>query len=473
MLFNSYIFIFIFFPCVLGGYFFLNQLQQVRLAKMFLLIASLFFYSYWNIHFLPLIISSICMNYLLGLLVFSSNKNKLFLLMGIAFNVGLLGFFKYSNFFINNINEIIKTQCSLLNIVLPLGISFFTFTQIAFLVDTYRKQVKEFNFINYALFVSYFPHLLAGPILHHAQMIPQFADPSKRMINYKNLLLGLMIFSIGLFKKAYIADKLAESVGYGYATIDFLTTIEAWLLTLCYTFQLYFDFSGYTDMAIGCSLMLNITLPENFNSPYKALNIQDFWQRWHMTLSHWLKEYIYIPLGGNKHGKLRTYYNLIITFLIGGFWHGAGWTFIIWGLLHGMAMSAHRLWKNFNIQVPKIAAWIITFFFVNVAWIFFRADTLSQAIKLIKKMFQPFKIQLPDSWSSLLYQHSLIHLTLDHRTFIFFLMFFIYICFGTNNSFALKAQYVSTLKWNMFIAVILALGILSLSKVTTFIYFQF
>lgn len=473
MIFNSYLFIFIFFPIIFIVYFVCNKLNYYRLGNIFLLLSSLIFYSYWDVCYLPLLLLSITTNYTIGKLIISFEKKLLFAVLGILFNIILLGFYKYSNFFITNINIFLDKNISLLNIILPLGISFFTFTQIAFLIDTYREKVKEVNFLNYALFVTYFPHLLAGPILHHSQMMPQFSDTTKRSIHYKNLLLGLMLFSIGLFKKAYIADKLAESVGYGYATIDFLSTIEAWLLTLCYTFQLYFDFSGYTDMAIGCSLMLNITLPQNFNSPYKALNIQEFWRRWHMTLSQWLKEYIYIPLGGNQHGKFRTYFNLVATFLIGGIWHGAGWTFAVWGLLHGIAISVHRFWQTIGFCLPKIISWALTFLFINIAWIFFRAHSISQAMQLIQKMFQPLHMELPHSLRDLLYQHSLIHLTLDHRSFIFFLICFTYICFATKNSFALKDQYAATMTGNIFIGSLLALGILSLSRVTTFLYFQF
>lgn len=475
MLFNSYAFILFFFPIVIAGYFFLNKLKWHRPAVLFLFLASLYFYGYWNPIYLPLILISIFANYYIGTLLnkrYHAQK-KLWLIGGIVFNVGLLAYYKYSDFFISNINYISSANISLLKVILPLGISFFTFTQIAFLVDAYQGKVKESNLLNYGLFVTFFPHLLAGPIIHHSEMMPQFSDASNKTVNYRNILIGLMVFSIGLFKKACIADTLAEWVHNGYMRYEYLSSLEAWLLSFCYTLQLYFDFSGYTDMAIGCSLMLNIKLPENFNSPYKAVDIQDFWRRWHMTLSRWLRDYVYIPLGGNRGGEIATHCNLIMTFLIGGFWHGAGWTYIVWGLLHGLAISVHRVWKKVNIQLPKIAGWFITFLFVNFAWIFFRAESLSQAATILKKMFQPLKIEMPHSIKELLYNNIIPDLTPDHREFFVLFALFTIACFATKNSIELKSGYTGTLKWNVFIAAALALGILSLIRVTTFIYFQF
>ncbi|MDN5089969.1 MBOAT family O-acyltransferase, partial [Aliarcobacter butzleri] len=311
------------------------------------------------------------------------------------FNLGLLGYFKYTDFFLDNFNGIFGTNIPLPHIILPLGISFFTFTQIAFLVDAYKQEAKEYSLINYMLFVTYFPHLLAGPILHHKEMMPQFASKYNWVKNYRNIALGLFIFSIGLFKKVVIADTFAIWANAGFDTATTLNLIEAWATSLSYTFQLYFDFSGYTDMAIGISLMFNIKLPINFNSPYKALSIQDFWRRWHMTLSRFLRDYLYIPLGGNRKGNIRTYVNLITTFLLGGLWHGAGWTFIIWGLLHGIALAIHRLWQSLGFRMNKILAWFITFNFINITWIFFRAKDFESAMKVLGSMFSFDNVVLP------------------------------------------------------------------------------
>jgi D-alanyl-lipoteichoic acid acyltransferase DltB (MBOAT superfamily) len=272
------------------------------------------------------------------------------------------------------------------NIILPLGISFFTFTQIAFLVDAYKGKVQEYDLLNYMLFVTYFPHLLAGPILHHSEMMPQFISRWNRAVRWRNIAIGLFLFSIGLFKKVIIADTFSGWAHSGFDMADTLNFFEAWATSLSYTIQLYFDFSGYTDMAIGASLMFNIRLPINFNSPYKAKDIQDFWRRWHMTLSRFLRDYIYIPLGGNKVGKYRNYGNLFAVFLIGGLWHGASWMFVIWGALHGGAIIIHRIWKDLGFRMWGWLGWFITFNFVNIAWVFFRAEDFENASLVLRGM---------------------------------------------------------------------------------------
>jgi D-alanyl-lipoteichoic acid acyltransferase DltB (MBOAT superfamily) len=362
-------------------------------AKGFLVFASLFFYSWWNVLYLPLILSSMLFNYVVGnSLNKSEDKIKSFsrksiLIFGIGANLSLLGYFKYADFFIENFNLAFDGSMPLLHLALPLAISFFTFQQIAYLVDSYRKETKEYDFLNYALFVTFFPQLIAGPIVHHKEMMPQFASKWNLVKNYRNIALGLFIFSIGLFKKVVIADTFATWATPGFDVATTLNFFEAWATSLSYTFQLYFDFSGYTDMAIGAALLFNIKLPINFNSPYKALDIQDFWRRWHITLSRFLRDYIYIPLGGNRKGSFRTYNNLIATFILGGLWHGAGWTFIFWGFLHGLALAIHRVWKNLGFTMNKYLAWFITFNFVNIAWVFFRANEWEDAIKVLKGMF--------------------------------------------------------------------------------------
>ncbi len=345
MLFNSFEFIFAFLPIVFIIYFALRKTNQTSLAKVWLIVSSLFFYSWWNISYLPLIIVSLLANYTIGqLLNRQRTKRKHILKIGIIFNIGLLGYFKYSDFFIENINNVFQSNVTLLQLALPLAISFFTFQQIAYIIDAYKNETKEYNFINYALFVTFFPQLIAGPIVHHKEMMPQFEKMSHAFIQAKNIALGLFIFSIGLFKKVAIADTFAVWATNGFDHSATLTFAEGWITSLSYTFQLYFDFSGYTDMAIGAALLFNIRLPNNFNSPYKALSIQDFWQRWHITLTRFLTRYIYIPLGGNRKGKYRTYINIMLVFLISGLWHGAGWTFVFWGFLHGLATVINRFW---------------------------------------------------------------------------------------------------------------------------------
>ncbi len=392
MLFNSYEFIFLFLPFSFFIYFFLLQKRLIIAAKGFLVFASLFFYSWWNISYLPIILSSMLFNYIIGN---SLNENfkkvrvhkKSLLIFGIIANVALLGYFKYTDFFIKNFNLAFDDSISLLHLTLPLAISFFTFQQIAYLVDSYREETAEYDFLNYALFVTFFPQLIAGPIVHHAEMMPQFDSRWNLVKNYKNIGMGLFIFSIGLFKKVAIADTFASWANDGFDTATTLNLLEAWSTSLSYTFQLYFDFSGYTDMAIGAALLFNIKLPINFNSPYKAISIQDFWRRWHITLSRFLRDYIYIPLGGNREGEFKTYANLMTTFIIGGLWHGAGWTFVFWGFLHGMALVINKAWSGLGFKLWTWLSWIITFNFINIAWVFFRAKTWDDATKVIYGMW--------------------------------------------------------------------------------------
>ena len=307
MLFNSYEFIFLFLPITFFVYFYLNKKRLTEVSKGFLVLSSLFFYSWWNIVYLPIILCSMLFNYLAGKFLTRSNfsNKKIALTVGIVINLLLLGYFKYADFFIENLNIILGQKIDLFHLALPLAISFFTFQQIAYLVDSYKQETKEYDFLNYALFVTFFPQLIAGPIVHHKEMMPQFKKLKNKVINYKNISLGIFIFSIGLFKKVVIADTLSNLVNLGYSQVETLTLVEAWATSLSYTFQLYFDFSGYVDMAIGIALLFNIKLPINFNSPYKALNIQDFWRRWHITLTRFLRDYIYIPLGGNRLGGVK------------------------------------------------------------------------------------------------------------------------------------------------------------------------
>ncbi len=331
-------------------------------------------------------------NYRVGNALSKDKVNKRFskkqiLTFGVVANLSLLGYFKYADFFLDNINSIFGGAIPLLELALPLAISFFTFQQIAYLVDSYRGETKEYDFLNYSIFVTFFPQLIAGPIVHHKEMMPQFEDEHNKTFNHSNFSAGFYLFTLGLFKKVVIADSFAPWANAGFDVAEQLNFLEAWATSLSYTFQLYFDFSGYTDMALGIAMLFNINLPLNFDSPYKSLNIQDFWRRWHITLSRFLRDYIYIPLGGNRHGEFKTLNNLMITFLLGGLWHGAGWTFIFWGFLHGFALVIHRLWGKLGIKMNNILAWFITFNFANIAWVFFRAKSWEDATKVLKGMF--------------------------------------------------------------------------------------
>lgn len=393
MIFSSPNFILLFLPIAFFGYFYLNRLRLVLAGKAWLVAMSLFFYAYWNVAYLPLLLASIFFNFAVGTGLAPNPiakrprfSRRFILVSSITANLVLLGYFKYANFLIDNINAAFNVGYVLPPILLPLGISFFTFTQIAYLVDSYRGEAKEYNFLNYVLFVTFFPHLIAGPILHHREMMSQFESRWTLAIRYRYILSGLFIFSIGLFKKVIIADTFAIWANAGFDGGLALDFFSAWATSLAYTFQLYFDFSGYCDMAIGASLLFNIWLPINFNSPYKALDIQDFWRRWHMTLSRFLRDYLYIPLGGNRCSTVHVYFNLMATFVLGGLWHGASWMFVIWGALHGIALVIHRIWHGLGLRMPQAVAWLVTFNFINITWIFFRATSLDDALRIMRGM---------------------------------------------------------------------------------------
>ena len=492
MLFNSYEFIFAFLPITFFIYFYLNSKRLTVASKGFLVFASLFFYSWWNIAYLPLILISMLFNYVVGNSLakasFENKKglNKSFskksiLIFGIVANLSLLGYFKYADFFIANLNIAISSNVNLLHLVLPLAISFFTFQQIAYLVDSYRGETKEYDFLNYALFVTFFPQLIAGPIVHHKEMMPQFASKWNMVKRYKNIALGLFIFSIGLFKKVVIADTFAVWATAGFDTATTLNLIEAWATSLSYTFQLYFDFSGYTDMAIGIALLFNIKLPINFNSPYKATNIQDFWRRWHITLSRFLRDYVYIPLGGNKKGSFRTYNNLLATFVIGGLWHGAGWTFVFWGFLHGLALVIHRVWTNLGFKMNTILAWFITFNFVNIAWIFFRAKEWDDAIKVLSSMFSLDNVVIHPMFQSKLGFLSQYGITFGgmfeniqaSREIIVWLFFAFILVLFFKNSMEKRDSFKPNYKLAFLTVFCFIFAVLSLNKVSEFLYFNF
>ncbi len=470
MLFNSYEFIFVFLPITFFVYFYLNSKRLTTASKAFLVFSSLFFYSWWNIAYLPLILISMLFNYVIGNSLNSKKEEnkksfskKSILIFGIVANLSLLGYFKYADFFIENFNIVAQTNINLFNLLLPLAISFFTFQQIAYLVDSYRQETKEYDFLNYALFVTFFPQLIAGPIVHHSEMMPQFANKWNAVKKYRNIALGLFIFSIGLFKKVVIADTFAVWATAGFDTATTLNLFEAWATSLSYTFQLYFDFSGYTDMAIGIALLFNIKLPINFNSPYKARNIQDFWRRWHITLSRFLRDYVYIPLGGNKISSFRTYSNLLATFVIGGLWHGAGWTFVFWGFLHGMALVIHRAWSNLGFKMWTWLAWLITFSFVNITWVFFRAKEWDDAIRILSSMF---------SLDNVVIALSLENISGDLFTILWIIAGFILVLFFKNTvekAKELKINY-KTLFFTLFC---LLAALLSVNKVSEFLYFNF
>ncbi|TLD84229.1 MBOAT family O-acyltransferase, partial [Helicobacter sp. MIT 05-5294] len=481
MVFSSFGFLFGFLPLMLLCFYLLRYFKQDLFAKISLIIGSFVFYGFWNPLYLPLLLGSIVVNFLIGNAILKSNpariplivrgggqkyslkanqtdsnpvapylasllSPKFYVILGIVFNLALLGFFKYTDFFLENLNTLSKLLALDLNIplphiLLPLAISFFTFQQIAFLVDCYKRidvqdleeeeaiesvnvsgndknnnaesnKISQINFLDYCLFVSFFPQLIAGPIVHHKEMMPQFKMLFAKSLDSKvwgHCAKGLFIFSIGLFKKVFIADSFAKWANAGFKVVEeggILNIAESWATSISYTFQIYFDFSGYCDMAIGLGLFFGIVLPINFNSPYKSLNITEFWRKWHITLGRFLKDYLYIPLGGNRLGKILTLRNLFIVAFLSGIWHGAGFGFIIWGALHGVAMCVHRIYtwvckewveslKGLPKKIYSLCCWILTFNFINITWIFFRAENLQGALNLLKGMFGIVWVEMP------------------------------------------------------------------------------
>lgn len=391
MLFNSYIFIFAFLPIVLAGYYLLNYRGLYQAAKGWLVLASLVFYAYFNPWYLFILAGSILVNFAFGRAILAraqaGGAQRLLCIGGVLLNLGVLFCFKYYDFFISNLNALFAADWQLLHLVLPLGVSFFTFQQVSYLIDCRRGDAPRYPFVDYALFVSFFPQLVAGPIVLHGEMLPQFADVARKRFHSENFAKGLTIFAFGLIKKCLVADTFGAGVTWGYANIEGLGTGNAALVMLAYTLQIYFDFSGYCDMALGLGLLFNIELPLNFNSPYRALTVAEFWKRWHMTLTRFFTKYLYIPLGGNRKGKARTYWNVFLVFLVSGLWHGANWTFILWGALHGAAVVFCRAAGKWLAHLPKLLSWLGTFVFVNCAWVFFRAESISQGWALLAEAF--------------------------------------------------------------------------------------
>lgn len=404
---------FVFLPVALVVLFLLARTRS-EWAIGWLFIMSIAFYAGWSPAYVPLMLGSIAFNFYAGCRIHqaasSGRQRRAAGLLGgaIAVNLLLLGYYKYASFLTESVGTLLGVAWSVGEVELPMGISFFTFTQIAFLVDARRGLTAELNPLRYGLFVTYYPHLVAGPILHHREMMTQFERKGAFRFRVHNLAAGGALFVMGLAKKVLIADRLAPTADVVFlssATLH-LTTAEAWVGALAYTLQIYFDFSGYSDMALGLALMMGIRLPLNFNSPYKSLNIIEFWRRWHITLSRFLRDYLYIPLGGNRKGPARRHMNLFITMVIGGLWHGAGWTFIIWGALHGVFLAVNHAWRacprGLRAFLPRPAAWLLTFLAVVAAWVFFRADDMDQASLMLLAMAGGNGVALPAGLAAIL-----------------------------------------------------------------------
>ena len=516
MQFNSYIFILCFLPLTLIGYFGFYRLGKDRLAKLFLLAMSLWFYGYFNVSYLVIICGSIVVNFAISRLMDSSfaggkagnsggsGTRRLLMIAGVVFNVAVIFYFKYYDFFIENLNAIFRTDFVLRHVVLPLGISFFTFQQISFIVDAYKGEVKDYSFLEYALFVTFFPQLVAGPIVLHSELIPQFNDQKKWHVDFDNLSKGIMLFTRGLSKKVLLADVLGNVVNYGYSQAALipagegaLTLPEICIVALSYTFQLYFDFSGYSDMATGLGLMFNLIIPKNFDSPYKAFSVADYWKGWHLTLTRFLTKYVYIPLGGSRKGKLRTYLNTMVVFIVSGIWHGANWTYILWGLIQGVCTCYNRATKGIyesfmkkveNLSFGKILKgviisifWVLNFAFLNINLLLFRAESVTQWVQLMKRLtvhyylvryelIEPLRIPKLTALLGALGVNATDGTVLGISC-VAYLILCLFICLCTTNNY--DAKYKKNSVSLLTTCVLFILCIVSLSTISTFLYFNF
>jgi alginate O-acetyltransferase complex protein AlgI len=477
MLFNSYNYLLIFLPTVFVTYYILNSFKSKNLNKIFLIIISLIFYTYLDIKNFTIIFTSIVINYI-GYFFLRKKKNIITLFFFLTINLLILGYYKYYNFILKIFFYTYEENYIQKNLIIPLAISFFTFQQLAFLVDVYKKKISKVKIYDYVLFVIFFPQLIAGPILNYRDTYYQFSRFILKKINFTNIRNGLILISFGLFKKVIIADYFSIIVNNSYDNIDKLNFLSSWIATLSFTFQIYFDFSGYIDIAIGSALLFNFTLPINFNSPYKSTNIREFWNRWNITLSNFLKNYVYIPIGGNKISSITTCRNLLITFIIGGLWHGAGWNFIIWGFLHALALIIINFFKKINCKLNKFIAWFLTFNFINITWIFFKIDNFQEALLVLKNMFTLKKIILPIFLSKYFnfdfaeYGNAFSLIEDKNKTIIFFILSLVIIFFAPNNN-----QYIYNKKHKLKIAFIAGIAfivsIIGINKTSVFIYFNF
>lgn len=489
MLFNSYIFIFLFFPLVLIGYYGLNYAKQYKLALGYVTCMSFWFYGYNSMEYLIMLVLSILVNFML---VEAMSKvkvqmsRKVIFGAGLLWNLGVLFYFKYYDFFIENVNAALKTEFTLLELMLPLGISFYTFQQLSYVIDYYRGDCEKYSLLEYAMYVSFFPQLIAGPIVYHDELIPQLRKEENRRLNYENLSKGIYAFALGFAKKVLIADTFSRIVNIGYGRVADLNTISAILVMVSYSLQIYFDFSGYCDMAYGIGYCFNVELPINFNSPYKAVSIIDFWKRWHMTLTRFFTKYVYIPLGGSRKGVIRTYVNVLITFLVSGLWHGANWTFIFWGALNGIGNAIERL--NFVdkilSKIPRCIRVVCTFILTSFAWSIFRSEDMDQAFHvwyrvfhggagdIISKITNMFNDQLE---VRILERLGLGDVIANYPSLVLLLFVLIVLlaCFLMRNT----QEKVKTMKYsygNIITVVVLTVwSIMSLSEVSEFLYFNF
>ena len=487
MLFNSIEFLLLFLPVFLAGFYYACRPGSRLSPQHWIVAASFCFYAYWDWRYLPLLIAAIVVNHWIGSRLLAS-KSRVWLTAGIVFNLGVLAFFKYVDFFLGSWGALTGEPLGVVGIVLPLAISFTTFEHIAFLVDSYRGNVhraagagqsaQPYALREYALFIAYFPQLIAGPIFHHREMLPQFQRVTRDYtVPADDVSRGLVLIIVGLFKKVFIADSLARWVNPAFDQVHLLSMYDAWTATLGYTLELYFDFSAYCEIAMGLGLLMGIRLPLNFNSPYKSLDIQEFWRRWHITLGRWLRDYLYIPLGGSKHGFPVTAAALFTTFLLGGLWHGAGWQFVWWGALHGAYMIVFRLWQRQPLRLPAGVAQALTLLAVILAWVPFRAHTVADAATMYAAMFGFNGTSLPIAYSAFPVLESMV--TVQYSPFFngmelwAMLVLFAFVLRAPNVHEYLATEFRPTWRPAVGMTALATVVAFYLGTPSTFLYFQF
>ena len=476
MLFNSYVFLLLFFPATFLAYHLLVRYGKYTAAKAMLVFASLYFYGYFKPSYILILISSIAANYLICKWLWSGKAwRRSFLALGCILNIGILVYYKYAGFIIDNINYFFDAGFPAFSILLPLGISFYTFQQLSFLIDAYRGDNLKISLVDYSLFVTFFPQLVAGPIVLPGEMLPQFDDPSRRRISWENMNTGLWFFACGLVKKCFVADTIAIIVNTGFSATTPLNFAEAWLAAIGFTFQMYFDFSGYCDMAMGLGKFFNIDLPLNFNSPLKATSFQSFWRRWHITLCRFMTQYLYFPLGGSRCSKPRALMNMVIVFVVSGIWHGAGWVYLLWGTFHGMGLLINRVWNDFCekhpvFKMPFLPALVITFMAQSLLGVLFRAQSFKKTWELICTMADFRRI----AWITKPFGKAIEDYGFD-RDFILLVYFgAVFTAFCLPNSFEMNEKLKAHPKIKMWMTVVfLVIGFISVGRISPFLYFNF
>ena len=482
MQFNSFVYILLFLPITILLYYTANKINSL-VGKCILVISSIIFYCYTDISILWVLGISIVVNYVFSLTITKAEKwRSIFLFIPVIINVGLLLYYKYLNFAISNVNTFLGKEIPLVELILPIGISFFTFQQIAYVVAIYKGELQKNSLVDYLVYILFFPKILMGPLADPVDFINQINDSNLKKIDWDNIASGIKIFSLGLFKKVMIADIFAKSVGWGYTNIDSTTSMDWILIMLFYTFEIYFDFSGYCDMAVGSALMLNVSLPINFDSPYKALSIRDFWKRWHISLTKFFTKYIYIPLGGSKKGMFFACLNTMIVFLVSGIWHGANWTFILWGILHGTLSVFDRLFEKKQEKIFLPARWIGTFVVVNILWLLFRSDTIQQWWEILTKIVCVQNLNVSDGIISTfnLQENTFISNVLGLKWSIenirgFWMNVYILLTGGICLLFDNNYRTLNKKSWIMMIisAIAFIWGFICLSGESVFVYFNF